>query len=70
MATDRLFKELEAKIAEETPKRVTEAQAPGIDPSQRGAAWAYLTTDQPIPNFTERFLRGLKRKLKKRRFWE
>jgi preprotein translocase subunit SecA len=70
MATDRLFKELEAKIAEETPKRVTEAQAPGIDPSQRGATWTYLTTDQPFGNFTERFLRGLKRKLKKRRFWE
>jgi preprotein translocase subunit SecA len=69
-AADRLFKELEARIAEETAKRVTEAQVSGIDPSQRGATWTYLTTDRPFGNFTERFLRGLKRKLKKRRFWE
>ena len=70
MAADRLFKELEARIAEETAKRVTEAQVSGIDPSQRGATWTYLTTDRPFGNFTERFWRGLKRKLKKRTFWE
>jgi preprotein translocase subunit SecA len=69
-AADRLFKELEARIAEETAKRVTEAQVSGIDPSQRGATWTYLTTDRPFGNFTERFWRGLKREVKKRRFWE
>jgi preprotein translocase subunit SecA len=69
-SADRLFKELEARIAEETAKRVTEAQVSGIDPSQRGATWTYLTTDRPFGNFTERFWRGLKREVKKRRFWE
>lgn len=70
MATDRLFKELQVKIAEEIPRRLTEAQTSGIDPSQRGATWTYLTTDQPFGNFTERIWRGLKRKVEKHRFWE
>ena len=55
----QLFEELEAKIAEEIPKRLAEADISGVDPSQRGATWTYLTTDMPFGNMSERFARGL-----------
>ncbi len=35
---------------------------PAMDPSQRGATWTYLTTDQPFGTATERIMRGLMRK--------
>jgi preprotein translocase subunit SecA len=59
----RLADELEAEIA----MRLEAAQMSGIDPSQRGATWTYLTTDQPFGTATERIMRGLVRKLGHRR---
>jgi preprotein translocase subunit SecA len=55
----RLEEELDAEIA----TRLEAAQMSGLDPSQRGATWTYLTTDQPFGTGTERLMRGLVRKL-------
>ncbi len=55
----QLFERFQATIAREIPGRMAEAQASGIDPSQRGATWTYLTTDQPFGSMTERLIRGL-----------
>src|SRR6266567_176925 len=45
---DSMFQELQARIEKESTKRLKEAEAKGIQPSQRGATWTYLTTDQPF----------------------
>ena len=60
------FQQLEADIEEETANRLekAKAEAKGLDPSQRGATWTYLTTDQPFGSMSERVLRSfLKNKL-------
>ena len=60
-----LFQKLEADIEEETANRLEQAEAKGFDPSQRGATWTYLTTDQPFGSVSERVLRSfLKNKLR------
>ncbi len=68
-AVDTLFQELEALIDEEIPKRLAEAEAGGQGPTERGATWTYLTTDQPFGTATERILRGIVRKVKAGRVW-
>jgi preprotein translocase subunit SecA len=62
-----LFEELEAKIDDEISRRVEEAEAGRIDPTQRGATWTYLTTDQPFGSWSERIIRGIMRKVLGRR---
>ena len=64
-----LFENLQTRIAEEIPRRLANAKISGSEPSQRGATWTYLTTDQPFGSVTERFFQGLRRKLRFRRFW-
>ena len=59
---DSLFQQLEAQIEEEIPRRVKDAQERNIDPTERGATWTYLTTDQPFGSWSERVMRGLKRR--------
>ena len=59
VAAHRQFERLQPTLAHEVPRRLAEAQASGIDPSQRGATWTYLTTDQPFGTMTERLIRGL-----------
>ena len=61
-----MFQEMEQRIDEEIPIWLAEAEGTGVDPSQRGATWTYLTTDQPFGAWTERILRGLVRKLRAR----
>jgi len=62
----QLFQELEIKIEEETAKRLTEAEASGVQYIERGTTWTYLTTDQPFGTMTERILRGMmKRSMEK-----
>jgi len=57
------FAELETALPAEIRRRVSEAEAGGgPDPRQRGAVWTYLTTDQPFGTFTERVMKGLRRK--------
>jgi preprotein translocase subunit SecA len=65
-SVDSLFPQLETRIDEEIPKRLAEAHEQGADPSQRGATWTYLTTDQPFGSWSERVMRGLVRRYKKR----
>jgi preprotein translocase subunit SecA len=62
-----LFTQLDEQIDGEIAKRLGEAEAAGLDPSQRGATWTYLTTDQPFSTGSERIMRGLVRKLGHRR---
>lgn len=67
--THELFESLQKRIAEEIAGRLAEAGTRGFDPSQRGATWTYLTTDQPFGSLGERFWRGLRRKVRRRRLW-
>ena len=56
------FQELEAEMPEQIARRVEAAESgEGGDPSDRGAVWTYLTTDQPFGSFAERMARGLRR---------
>jgi preprotein translocase subunit SecA len=66
---DVLYRELDEQIEPETAARLEAARASGIDPSQRGATWTYLTTDMPFGDYTERVIRGLTRKVAKRQLW-
>ncbi len=69
VAVDSLFEELQVRIEEEIPRRLAEAEAGGIDPTQRGATWTYLTTDQPFGSWSERIMRGILRKVKEKNLW-
>ena len=61
---DAWFPELEAAIPEEVARRIAEAESDEDSrPSERGAVWTYLTTDQPFGGWTKRILDGLRRKL-------
>jgi preprotein translocase subunit SecA len=62
-----LFTQIEEQLDGEIANRLGEAQESGLDPSQRGATWTYLTTDQPFGTATERLMRGLVRKVQTRR---
>ena len=64
-----LFEDLEAKIDDEISRRLEQAEAGGIDPTQRGATWTYLTTDQPFGSWSERITRGVVRKVRSRSLW-
>jgi preprotein translocase subunit SecA len=66
---DVLYRELEDGLDAAIAGRLAEAQANGIDPSQRGATWTYLTSDRPFGNYTERVLSGMVRKMGKRELW-
>ncbi|MGA2592695.1 MAG: accessory Sec system translocase SecA2, partial [Bryobacteraceae bacterium] len=59
---DQWFRELEVSLGGEVARRLAEAESSGWDPSERGAVWTYLTTDQPFGSWTERVTRGLLRK--------
>jgi preprotein translocase subunit SecA len=62
---DQWFPELEATIPEEVTRRVAKAEADGgVSLADRGAVWTYLTTDQPFGVWTERFLKGILKKLR------
>jgi hypothetical protein len=57
------FSELEASLPGEIARRIAEAHAGfGSDPAERGAVWTYLMTDQPFGSWTQRALRGIRRK--------
>jgi hypothetical protein len=63
------YRALEERLDPEIAQRLEDAQASGLDPSQRGATWTYLTTDQPFGTATERVMRGLMRKITKKEMW-
>ncbi|SPE39130.1 Protein translocase subunit SecA 2 [Candidatus Sulfopaludibacter sp. SbA3] len=66
---DTMYRALEDGLDAAIAERLAEAEANGIDPSQRGATWTYLTTDRPFGNYTERILSGMVRKMGKRELW-
>ena len=59
------FPEMEAALPGEIARRLAEAEAGAVDPSERGAVWTYLTTDQPFGSFSQRWARGVARRFKK-----
>jgi preprotein translocase subunit SecA len=64
------FSELEGEIPMESERRMTEAEAGGgQDPRERGAVWTYVTTDQPFGTFSERIVKGLRRKAGSKKLW-
>ncbi len=58
---DAMFRDMMEQLDAEIERRIEEAAGEGIDPSQRGATWTYLTTDQPFGSWNERIIRGLMR---------
>jgi preprotein translocase subunit SecA len=61
---DEWFPQLETAILEEVARRLANAKAGGaVDLGDRGAVWTYLTTDQPFGSWTERVLKGIRKKL-------
>jgi len=63
------FPEMEAALPGEIARRLAEAEAgtkAGTgDPSERGAVWTYLTTDQPFGSFSQRLARGIGRRFRR-----
>ena len=66
---DTMYRELEERLDEEIAQRLAKAQEKGAEPIERGATWTYLTTDRPFGDYTERVVRGLTRKIRKRELW-
>lgn len=66
---DTMYRELEEGLETEIASRLEQARSGGLDPSQRGATWTYLTTDRPFGNYTERVLQGLARKISRQQLW-
>lgn len=63
---DEWFPKLEVDIPEEVTRRLAKAeQDGGISLVDRGAVWTYLTTDQPFGAGTERFVKGILKKLRR-----
>jgi hypothetical protein len=60
---DEWFPELEAAIPEEVARRLAEVQEGREVLRDRGAVWTYLTSDHPFGTWTERILKGLRRKV-------
>ncbi|MEI9814725.1 MAG: hypothetical protein WDO18_19725 [Acidobacteriota bacterium] len=57
------FTELQENLPLEIERRVAEAEQSGaVESGDRGAVWTYLTTDQPFGSWTERLIRGLRRR--------
>ncbi len=65
MTVDSMFQELQVRIEKESVRRLKEAEAKGVRPSQRGATWTYLTTDQPFGTAGDRLIQGAMRKAAK-----
>jgi len=66
---DATYREMEDGLDAEISARLAEAQAKGLGPIGRGATWTYLTTDRPFGDWSERILRGLVRKVRKKDLW-
>jgi len=70
LTVDSMFQKLQVRIEKESTKRLKEAEAKGIQPSQRGATWTYLTTDQPFGTAGERLMQGVMKKAAKIAGWK
>jgi preprotein translocase subunit SecA len=61
-SVDQAFQEMMASVDDEITAEIEAAKESGTDPTQRGATWTYLTTDNPFGTLGERILKGLVRK--------
>jgi preprotein translocase subunit SecA len=62
---DNMFQAMQAAVADEIPKHLAQVEESGLNPSQRGATWTYLTTDMPFGSIEERIVSGLRRMIGK-----
>ena len=62
-----MYRELEENLEAAIEERLEEAREGRVDPTERGATWTYLTTDQPFGTWTERVMKGLLRRARERR---
>jgi len=54
------FTEMETGLPERIRERLAQTKAGvGPDPTERGAVWTYVTTDQPFGTMSERIIKGL-----------
>jgi preprotein translocase subunit SecA len=60
---DQSFRDMMAGLDGEIDRRIEEARDSGIDPTQRGATWTYLTTDSPFGTLSERILKAVVKKV-------
>ena len=63
--TDTMFRDLMDGLEDEIAIRTEDARGSGTDPSQRGATWTYLTTDNPFGSLTERIIKSVVNKFSK-----
>ncbi len=66
-AVDVMYRELEESLDGAIAERLEEAQEGRLDPTERGATWTYLTTDQPFGTWTERVMKGMLRRARESR---
>ncbi len=66
-AVDVMYRELEESLEGAIAERLDEAQEGRLDPTERGATWTYLTTDQPFGTWTERVMKGMLRRARESR---
>jgi preprotein translocase subunit SecA len=62
---DHLFRDLMEGLDEEIERRVEESHTSGTDPTERGATWTYLTTDNPFGSLSDRMRKGIVRKVRR-----
>ncbi|MEO6224021.1 MAG: DEAD/DEAH box helicase [Vicinamibacterales bacterium] len=62
-----MFEQMVASIDEEVSARLGEAGADDGTGRQRGATWTYLTTDEPFGPMTQRFMRELMKRFRRRK---
>jgi preprotein translocase subunit SecA len=66
---DRMFRDMMDNLDPEIARRIEEARDSGLDPTQRGATWTYLTTDNPFGKLSDRIRKGIVSKLGKAAVW-
>ncbi|MDQ6677128.1 MAG: accessory Sec system translocase SecA2 [Acidobacteriota bacterium] len=62
---DEMFRNLMNALPDEIRDRLADSREKGIDPSQRGATWTYLTTDNPFGKLSDRIRKGIVSKVKR-----
>jgi preprotein translocase subunit SecA len=61
-SVDQAFQEMMSGVDDQIAAQIEAARESGLDPTERGATWTYLTTDNPFGTLGERILKGLIRK--------
>jgi preprotein translocase subunit SecA len=62
LTVDTWFHELEESLEGEIARRLAEAETGGINPTDRGAVWTYITHDQAYESWYARATKGIIRK--------